>query len=81
MIRLGVKVAANSGDVERLEKSGASCCEVRFILENASQFKPILKYTHKHNIQTNFHHWAAFDGIMANPAAPGKFGEEVGPDY
>lgn len=73
-MRLGIKVANNQEDVKRLEKTAAECCEVRFILEIKEEFKSILDYCLENKIQLNFHHWAAFDGILANPAAPGKLG-------
>lgn len=76
MIKLGIKVGANEEDIGRLEKTNPSCMEVRFILEQAKLFKPVLKYAKKYNIQANFHHWASFDGILANVAHPGKFGED-----
>jgi len=76
MIKLGIKVAADETDKDRLSKSGAKSCEVRYILEKSASFRPILRYAKAHGIQTNFHHWAGFDGIMANPAAPGKFGDD-----
>ncbi|NCN58937.1 hypothetical protein COW99_04865 [Candidatus Roizmanbacteria bacterium CG22_combo_CG10-13_8_21_14_all_38_20] len=76
MIKLGIKVGANEDDIARLEKTNPNSMEVRFILEQAKLFKPVLNYAKKHNIQANFHHWAAFDGVLANTAAPGKFGKE-----
>lgn len=72
MIKLGIKVGANEDDIARLEKTNPNSMEVRFILEQAKLFKPVLNYAKKHNIQANFHHWAAFDGVLANTAAPGK---------
>jgi hypothetical protein len=33
--------------------------------------------TTENHIQLNFHHWASFDNILANPAAPGKLGERT----
>ena len=76
VIKLGIKVGANEEDIERLEITNPSSMEVRFILEQAKLFGTVLKYAKKHNIQANFHHWAAFDGVLANTAAPGKFGKE-----
>lgn len=76
-MKLGIKVAGNPDDVDRLEKTGAKHCEVRFIVEEAEKFADLLGYIQQHNIQPNFHHWAAFDGILANPAAPGELGEQT----
>lgn len=76
MIKLGIKVGEDLDDIKRLEQTNPSCCEVRFILERKELFSPVLKYAQEHNIQTNFHHWASFDGILANVAHPGKFGED-----
>ena len=76
-MRLGIKVASNPTDIERLLKTGSRCCEIRFILEQDEQFKPILRYIKQNSIQPNFHFWAAFDNkILANPAAPGELGRQ-----
>lgn len=76
-MKLGIKVGGNPDDIYRLEKTGARYCEVRFIVEEAHKFADLLNYIKKQNIQPNFHHWAAFDGILANPAAPGSLGEQT----
>lgn len=76
-MKLGIKVAANPDDIERFKLTGAKYCEVRFVVEEKERFTDLLDYIKKQNIQPNFHYWAAFDGILANPAAPGELGEQT----
>jgi hypothetical protein len=43
-VKLGIKVANDQKDIQRLKKTGAKLCEVRFILEKKEEFTPILDY-------------------------------------